>query len=171
MGLQSQYIWHQSCINVMAILGFCTSAYALYVELKSDEDEQYKPLCDLHEKISCSKAFMSKWGRGYGIIGPILGENHPVNLRNPIPGMMFYVLIITLAFFQNIVCAKALKLLVIISNFASIYLALILYFGVESLCVVCVTIYVINFVLLLLSGIQGNRSYTACYPNMLSDEV
>jgi uncharacterized membrane protein len=43
-----------------SLIGIMLSSYSLYVELRKDADPSYRPMCDLHEHVSCSKAFMSE---------------------------------------------------------------------------------------------------------------
>lgn len=46
-------------IKAYALIGFCVSAYALYVEISLENDPDFKPLCDLREYVKCSSAFIS----------------------------------------------------------------------------------------------------------------
>lgn len=48
-------------IIVVSGIGSFLSAYALLVEIQRDDNASYKPFCDIHDSISCTKAFMSKW--------------------------------------------------------------------------------------------------------------
>ena len=43
-----------------SLIGILLSSYSLYVELRKEADPSYRPMCDLHEHVSCSKAFMSE---------------------------------------------------------------------------------------------------------------
>lgn len=45
---------------ITSLVGLGLSVYAFNVEVKMEEDHKYSPMCDLHEHMSCSKAFMSK---------------------------------------------------------------------------------------------------------------
>ena len=42
-------------------VGFILSCYALAVELKSENDKDYRAYCDINEYVSCTKAFSSKY--------------------------------------------------------------------------------------------------------------
>ena len=44
----------------LCLLGVGLSYYAYVVETNKEKDADYKPLCDLSEHVSCTKAFMSE---------------------------------------------------------------------------------------------------------------
>ena len=51
----------------------------------------YKALCDIDESHSCSSVFNSTYGRGFGIVGKLMGDDaHPLNVPNSIYGIAFY---------------------------------------------------------------------------------
>ena len=45
---------------ITCILGIIVSVYALYVEMTKLQNKDFKAMCDINEKISCSKVFTSK---------------------------------------------------------------------------------------------------------------
>ena len=48
-------------------------------------------MCDIDEAIACSSVFNSTYGRGFGIVGKLMGdENHPLNVPNSVYGIGFY---------------------------------------------------------------------------------
>jgi len=151
MGLTKSHILLQYSINGLNLIGMFVSVYALIVEMYKDAYPEYKPFCDISEAISCSKALMSEYGKGFGIVGPLLGDDHALNLRNPIFGIAFYMLMCFLTWFNSVIFAKILYWLAAIANVGSIYLAYVMYFHIKSLCVVCCSLYVVNFILLLLA--------------------
>ena len=55
-----------------ASVGLFLSLYSLQVEIKAEHDKNYRAFCDINEHISCTKVFMSPYGRGFGIIGQVL---------------------------------------------------------------------------------------------------
>ncbi|XP_047124320.1 vitamin K epoxide reductase complex subunit 1-like protein 1 [Hydra vulgaris] len=71
----------------VSFLGVLISLYTLYVEIHALADKNYKAMCDINENVSCTKVFLSKHGKGFGLIGPILGENSALNLPNPVYGI------------------------------------------------------------------------------------
>ncbi|XP_065831137.1 vitamin K epoxide reductase complex subunit 1-like protein 1 [Oscarella lobularis] len=134
--------------SLLCFVGLVVSGYSLFVEVKKLNDPSYQALCDISEYVSCSKAFTSRYGKGFGIIGLIVGEDHFLNQPNSFLGILFYLLILISGLLRNQFLAQLIFGLVVVSNFFSIYLASILYFVLEDFCIVCFSIYVINFFLL-----------------------
>ena len=46
------------------------------LENAREEDPDHQALCDLAPSVSCTAAFESEYGTGFGIICPIVGEDH-----------------------------------------------------------------------------------------------
>ena len=124
-------------IPFLAILGFCLSVYSYLVETRLKKDSSYKPACDLSDKISCSKPFLSKYSKLYYFSTSIFG-------------LGFY----TALFFASLFgLTNLLILLSFVGMTTTIFLAFILYREIKSFCLICTAIYIINiliFVLLLL---------------------
>ncbi|XP_069703144.1 vitamin K epoxide reductase complex subunit 1 [Periplaneta americana] len=137
-------------IHLVCFFGLGLSYYAYVVETAKEHDENYVAMCDISEHMSCSKAFMSPYGKGFGLIRHIFGEDSFLNQPNSIGGMIFYVIIIGLNVVNNPSIVKLMTLLAAVSNLASVYLACILYFVLYDFCFVCVSTYVVNFLLLIL---------------------
>lgn len=78
-------------VSAVALVGLGICCFALYVEHEATTKTDYTAPCDMSEGMSCSKVFTSKWGRGYGLVGPLLGEDSPLNLPNAAYGLLFYV--------------------------------------------------------------------------------
>lgn len=122
-----------TALIILAAIGFCISLYAYHVELKIKKSISYKPACDLSDRISCSKVMLSPYA-------------NLLMASNALVGAAYYALLIVLALFN-----APLKLLFAIAVAAciiSIGLAYILYAKIKSFCVVCTSIYVINFLIL-----------------------
>lgn len=118
-----------------ATIGFFVSLYTFIMEQKVKQNPQYKPFCDITDKISCVKAAQSPY-------------SHTLYISNSIIGMLFYPFITGLAAAQaNIL----LCITVFLACIVSVRFAYILFFKIKTLCVLCVTIYIVNFVLLVLS--------------------
>ncbi|XP_044729488.1 vitamin K epoxide reductase complex subunit 1 [Chrysoperla carnea] len=135
------------------IIGFILSLYAYHVETQKEIDVNYEAMCDINEFISCSKAFSSKYGKGFGIVKPLLGEESIFYQPNSLFGLIFYTTISILSLFNTIQSSKVMLIMSIASNFGSVYLAFILYL-LQDICVVCVSTYIVNLVNLLLSWIK-----------------
>ena len=91
---------------------------------------------------------------GFGLIELITGdEKHPLNQPNSLYGIIFYSLLGLLY-----ICSGSSKFLAnlqfysfLLANFMSCYLGYILYFVLKDMCVLCISTYAVNFILLLLS--------------------
>ena len=125
-------------IQILSVIGFVLSVYAFIVEKKKEKNSKYKALCDINDKISCTKVFSSKYGK-------------MAILPNSFYGMIFYLVIFLLAFFGNI---NYIFYLSVISVIGSSYLAYVLYFKVKNFCLVCHGIYIVNILILIFSWVR-----------------
>ena len=122
-------------IQIISIIGFLLSIYALYVEIKSSKNREYKAICDLRENMSCNKAFSSKYGKTAG-------------LSNSIYGIFFYIIIFLLSYYSY---NNLIFYLAVFSFLGSIYLAYISYSKLKNFCLVCTAVYIVNILLLISS--------------------
>lgn len=120
-----------------------------------------------------------RYGKGFGIIGPLLGKDHVLNKPNSLLGILFYSFMASIGNFKGIkqslmypkinyfighsdsqMINYIALIATILSNCASVYFAYILVFVLHDLCIVCVSIYIINFInlLLLYSKVCQTRS-------------
>lgn len=121
-------------IIIVSAIGFLLSIYAYHTETKLHSIKNYKASCDINNRISCSKAFLSKYGKLLGI-------------PNSLAGIFFYLLIIVL-YFINI---KIVFYLSILSFLGSIPLAYWSYSKLKTFCLVCTSVYIVNLLLLIFS--------------------
>jgi len=153
-----------------ALIGLGLSLYALHVETQASKDPTYTAFCDLtidSFKMSCSKVFSSKWGKGFGLVEDLLGPEHPLNQKNSVFGIIFYSLIMLLAFINVGFIAKLQMFLCLLSVGGSVYLGYILYFILQELCPVCISTYIVNFILFVssyckvrgLGQVKGSRGW------------
>jgi len=99
---------------ILCFLGIGASVHDLVIEVRKEADPDYVALVDLGENLSCTAVLTSKWGRGFGIVGKIFGEDHFLNIRNPYFGFLFYGMVIILSqmkkeaakVLNRIACAK-----------------------------------------------------------------
>ena len=74
---------------------------------QASKDPSYTALCDISSlHMSCSKVFASKWGTGFGLVEDLLGKDHHLNQPNSVFGIIFYALILLLAFINVGIIAK-----------------------------------------------------------------
>lgn len=145
-------------IHLLCLGGLLVSGLALYVEYRKGYDPDYVALCDINESVSCSDVLTSSYSKGFGIIGSLLKDpKHPLNQPNPVYGLGFYLLIMALSCCssRSDIVATLRLYLVFISNLMSLYLAYLLYFVLEKACVLCISSYVVNFLLLITCYFHG----------------
>lgn len=119
-------------IIFIAILGLLVSLYAYFIEQKISQDHSYKPVCDISDRISCSKPLASKYGAMLGV-------------ANSVAGILFYLGIIMLAILGM---KKLIFLAAVAACCASLIFAYILLVKIHVFCVICFSIYLINGLLL-----------------------
>ncbi|XP_048848175.1 vitamin K epoxide reductase complex subunit 1 [Brienomyrus brachyistius] len=140
--------WERAARWSLCTLGMLLSVYALHVELSRERDPGYRAMCDLGASVSCSKVFTSRWGRGFGLVQLVLSKESILNQPNSILGIIFYTLQLALGQSASSKAALFLVLSSWVSVAGSLFLAGVLLFILEDLCLVCVTTYLINFALL-----------------------
>lgn len=120
-------------VFIAAAVGFAISLYGLWVERKKKENTNYKPVCDISDTISCSKPIMSPWGKLFGI-------------SNAYVGLITYLAMMVLAVLglQPLALYGAVGLVLF-----SAFLAYILFVKIKAVCLICISIYVVNLALLI----------------------
>lgn len=119
-------------IMILATIGFSISLYAYWVENKIKNEPEYKPACDLSDQISCSKPMLSQYANIF-------------YFSNALWGIIAYTVIFLLAYFNMI---QPLLVVAICMCIVSIILGYLLYFKIKSLCIVCTSLYIVNFLIL-----------------------
>ncbi|XP_023326457.1 vitamin K epoxide reductase complex subunit 1 isoform X2 [Eurytemora carolleeae] len=137
--------------TILSLTGLGLSIYTFYVETKAKSDEEYSPLCDIDSYISCSKVFKTKFAKGFGMVGDLVGEEHPLNQPNCVYGIIFYLIFLLLSFINRRFIATFQVLLSLGACGVSLYLGYLLYFVIQAACVVCIASYAVNLLLLLFS--------------------
>ncbi|HLW72840.1 MAG TPA: vitamin K epoxide reductase family protein [Candidatus Babeliales bacterium] len=118
-------------VIVLAIIGLAISAYGITVERKLQQNAQFKPACDISDMISCSRPFLSPYGKMLGI-------------SNIWASALYYCAIIVLTFLK----LHTITLIVASAGVAvSVVFAYILYFKIRSLCLICTSLYLVNIAL------------------------
>jgi len=156
MNLKLNKIFKVVARLILVVIGIGLSLYALHVKESKNEDDSYTAHCDISEKISCSAIFTSKWGRGFGILEYIVGEDHILNQSNSFYGILFFGVQILGCFSEKY--ARLLFYMTSLGILSCIYLAIILYFVLEDFCVVCVSTYFVTVSLHLLNYLSCNSN-------------
>ncbi|XP_073696974.1 vitamin K epoxide reductase complex subunit 1-like protein 1 [Garra rufa] len=143
--------WERIVRLLVCLSGILISLYAFHVEREKTRDANYRAMCDLSSSISCSKVFTSRWGRGFGLLGTIFGNDSAVNQPNSVYGILFYIFQLLLGLTASAMAALILMTTSIASVMGSLYLGYILYFVLKDFCFICVTTYALNFILFVLN--------------------
>uniref|UniRef100_A0A8C1PWL3 vitamin-K-epoxide reductase (warfarin-sensitive) n=1 Tax=Cyprinus carpio TaxID=7962 RepID=A0A8C1PWL3_CYPCA len=143
--------WERIVRLLVCLSGILLSLYAFHVEREKTRDANYRAMCDLSSSISCSKVFTSRWGRGFGLLGTIFGNDSAVNQPNSVYGILFYIFQLLLGLTASAMAALILMTTSIASVMGSLYLGYILYFVRKDFCVICITTYALNFILFVLN--------------------
>jgi uncharacterized membrane protein/protein-disulfide isomerase len=129
-----------------AALGLLASSASTYVHHRLLTDPSYLSACDISSTVSCSQAYLSRYGSFWGVpvaIGGILyfalaflmtaiGGRPASKSRENIPGYLFGLSTVALAFV--------------------LYLAWASFFQVKAVCLLCVTTYVAVIAIFIISG-------------------
>ncbi len=54
-------------IVVISSIGFLVCVYGFFIKRNLKLDQGYKAVCDLSDKVSCTKTFLSPWGKLFGV--------------------------------------------------------------------------------------------------------
>lgn len=151
--------------NFFCFIGLVLSIYTTYVEYQVHLDPSYKAACDIDAiQASCTKAFSSDYGRGvFGFASDIsepsvTKENFSdktiqaqarffiANCPNSVLGIFYYMFIYWLGFHWDCPQAAGAGLFFsLISLFPTFWLAYVLMYILNDVCVVCITTYCCNF--------------------------
>jgi len=118
-------------VVIIALIGLAISTYGIMVERNIQQSALYKPACDISSKISCSRPFLSTYNKMLGI-------------SNIWVSALYYCAIIVL----TILNLQTITLLLTCAGVAvSAVFAYILYFKIQSLCLICTSLYIVNIAL------------------------
>jgi vitamin-K-epoxide reductase (warfarin-sensitive) len=120
-------------IIFLAATGFIVSIYTYLTEQKLKKVPSYKPICDLSDKVSCSKPLQSQYA-------------HLFFISNSLAGMIFYAIIALLAIYNAII---PLLIMAILGGIVTFFLIYVLFAKIKSFCLVCIMVYIINILILI----------------------
>jgi len=135
---------------LVSIIGLILSLYALHVEHSAIEDSDFVAYCDISDGMSCSKVFLSPFGKIFSYLG-LISEASILNQPNAFYGTIFYCLVGIIRIFANkseLMCS-VLLFMAVASIVLSAYLSFILAFILNDICVLCFSSYVCNMFLFL----------------------
>lgn len=138
--------------RIFPILGILISLYALWVEHRKALDDTYEAMCDLSEGASCTKVLMSSYGHIFSHFG-FVKSGSLLDVPNPVLGLCFYSLVL--------LWPGNSRLPVLLASIGSVmfsaYLGYILYAVLKDFCLVCVSSYAINLIILIIEGLNACR--------------
>ncbi|XP_063916154.1 vitamin K epoxide reductase complex subunit 1-like protein 1 isoform X2 [Zophobas morio] len=137
-------------ITFFCIVGLGLSIYAYVVELQAENNSKYVAMCDISEHMSCTKAFRSEYGKGFGLVSKDSFFYKP----NSLLGILFYSLAATLAQSNSPIITRLSYWSTVLANLMSLYFAYVLYFKLYDFCVVCVSIYMVNILCLIFTHLK-----------------
>lgn len=118
---------------ILSIAGLAGSGYMYFITMQVQKNPMYKAACDFSDAASCTKPIKSKYAKMIGV-------------PNALVALAFYAVIFFLALFDQ---TNLILILSAVATLISIYLAYILFTQIKSTCVLCITGYIINILLLL----------------------
>lgn len=116
----------------LCLIGVIVSIYLIYIEIKLDSNSNYKPVCDINDRVSCSRAAKSSYAKLFGIPNAVLG-------------VFFYIIVSGLYFFSLF---NFVKIIAVAGILFSVYLAYISFVVQKNVCVLCTATYIINLLIL-----------------------
>ena len=121
----------QNALYITSGIGLALCFYILWVEHKTKKDPNYKAACDISNRASCTRTFLSSYGKTFGISNGILG-------------MAFYISIFVMVLLNK----NSMAFYIAIAGLAfSLRFAYLLYFRLKNFCLVCTIIYIVNILI------------------------
>ncbi|HXW85702.1 MAG TPA: vitamin K epoxide reductase family protein [Candidatus Bathyarchaeia archaeon] len=120
---------------VIALIGCAMSVYMLYLERALEQNYDYKAACDLSDYVSCSKVAKSPYSKIFG-------------MQSGLISLVVYGIIAMCAFKERIELVMYLSGAMVV---ASVYLAYLIFFKIKAACPLCISMYVVNILLFILS--------------------
>ena len=150
-------------IWVLALVGLGASLTSLYVHYQLLANPGYSSFCDVSATVSCTQAYLSRYGSIWGI---------PVAL----PGALWFGLILLLSYVEvtgppsvRESVPSYLFLLSTISLAIILYLGYAAFFVLKVICVLCLTTYAAVIGLFIVSGLTASLPMTTLPRRILGD--
>lgn len=124
-----------SVIILLCLIGIGISIYTYLLEQKIKKNPNHKAGCDISDRASCTKPMKSKYANLF-------------YFSNSLVALAYYVLIIILTLLN---VPMLLLVASIIGALVTCVFAYLLYFKIKTLCILCTSLYLINFLILILA--------------------
>ncbi len=122
-------------VFLVAVCGAVLSGYYFYVEQQVAKNPNYKPACDINDQTSCTATMKSPYARVFYI-------------QNSLLGIAYYTLIMMLSV---TVCPIMIRYLAFTGVVATLILGYVLYTRVKVACPICISLYIVNFLLFIVA--------------------
>ena len=133
---------------IVIAIGFLLAAYATYVEYKFEESKKmgtkYKALCDIG-MFSCTKVFSSEFGHASQFFGL-------PKISNALVGMAFYAAQLLVERYTPLLLLSSF-----VSCLGSCALFYLLTVKLNDFCIVCFSVYIVNFTTFFLALRRWNK--------------
>ena len=145
----------RTLLTAFALLGLAAASASAYVHYRLLTDASYSSACDINATVSCTQAYLSRYGSFWGV---------PVALG----GILYFTLVLLLTLLggrgtgaerENI--ASYVFTLSTIALAFVLYLAWASFFQLKAVCLLCVTTYVAVIAIFIISGGASNLPMTS----------
>lgn len=138
----------ESVASLSLLVGLGVSVYAVYIEHQAEVEENYEAMCDISERVSCSKVLASEYSKIWSAFG-LVAKGSVLDQSNAFYGLFFY-LVVGLVFWRLRRSDIGQLLLLSLSTAAMVLCAFLSYILAEvihAICLVCYATYLVNFLL------------------------
>jgi uncharacterized membrane protein/predicted DsbA family dithiol-disulfide isomerase len=135
----------RTLLVALALLGLGASTASAYVHYRLVTDPTYSSVCDISSTVSCTQAYLSRYGSVWGV---------PVALG----GVLFFALVLLLSALARPGDARRENISGYIFTLSTVGLAFVLYlawasfFQLKAACLLCVITYVAVIAIFIISG-------------------
>jgi len=122
-------------IGILAFIGALLTLYLLHVEASLLQNKNYKSLCDISDKVTCTGVAKSQYAHLFGVSNAVLG-------------ILYYGLVAILAIFGEM---RLITIVSIPAMVLTLVLGYMLFYKIKKVCPVCYAAYIINGLIFILS--------------------
>jgi vitamin-K-epoxide reductase (warfarin-sensitive) len=122
-----------AAIGILSLIGICISLYGIYVENRVKQNSTYQASCDISDRVSCTKPFLSPYGKLLGV-------------SNIWVSLIYYCCMFVLAVID---AQQGIQVFALVGSVFTIIFAYFLYVKIRSICLICTSLYGINALLMI----------------------
>jgi len=153
----------RSLVIAAGLIGLAASLGSLYVHTRLMADPGYSSFCDVSASISCSQAYLSRYGSVFGV---------PISL----PGALWFASVLLFAFVERAgppslreAVPSYLFISSVVATAVVLYLGVAAFFVLRVACLLCLTTYAAVTALLILSGLAMSLPMTTLHRRVFGD--